>query len=71
MKLIRSLVFWVSSLIMGGGYLLSQQAFFEGTTQSYSAFIDQSVLPVLTLGLLVAIVIFAFIPEKEVESNGQ
>lgn len=56
---------------MGGGYLLSQQAFFEGTTQSYSAFIDQSVLPVLTLGLLVAIVICAFIPEKEVESDGQ
>ncbi len=67
MKLARLAVLGVTALLCAGGYLFSQYSFFQGTTGRYSAALDSSPVPLLSLLLLVGLVILAFLPERSEE----
>lgn len=61
MKLARWCVIAMSLLLIGGGYLASQSAFFGGTTAEYIKALDTSPVPMLSLVLLIAVVVLAFL----------
>lgn len=67
MHLIRVALVLVSALLVGGGYAVSQAAFFGGTTGSYIRALDASPVPILSLILLLAAVILSLLPAKEEE----
>lgn len=67
MKLIRILVLLMSTLAMFSGYVASQSAFFLGTTQGYSNFIDSSIFPIFFSVLLFGVIVCAFIKVREPE----
>ena len=67
MELIRLLIVSVTGLLMVGGYLASVSAYFSGNAVNYSQNIEGSMVPWLSLGLLVAIVVLACLPHSEEE----
>ena len=60
MSLLRTLLLGVALLLLGGGYLASLNAYFQGTAPQYTQNLDQSSVPYLSLGLLIAVIAFAF-----------
>ncbi len=64
MALVRTAIALITLVLLTGGYAASQLAFFNGTTAQYIAALDASPVPMLALGLLVALVILAFIPAE-------
>jgi len=69
MELIRLLVAGVAGVLVVGGYLASLSAYFGGTAPNYVSQLDNSSVPKLALGLLLATVVLAFIPSNETSSN--
>jgi hypothetical protein len=67
MKMIRLAVLGITLLLCLGGYLASQYSFFQGTTGAYIKALDSSPVPILSLVLLIALVILAFLPERSEE----
>ena len=65
MKRLRLAVSVIGLILLAGGYFASQFAYWGGATESYIRGLDQSALPLLSLALLVAAIILAFIPDKE------
>lgn len=60
MEVLRTVTAIVGLMVLGGGYLASQAAYFSGTTAEYVAGLDASVLPWVCLGLVVLAVGLAF-----------
>lgn len=72
MTLIRTVLFFAAALLLGGGYLASQVAFFSSmypqtanATVEYAAKIDVPQVKIIALILLIACVVLAFVPIKE------
>jgi len=58
MKLIRTIVFTVSLVLLGAGYAVSQIRYLNGSHEEYAAQIDCVPVRMLTLALLVCCVVF-------------
>jgi hypothetical protein len=70
MSLLRTLLLGVALLLLGGGYLASLNAYFQGNALQYTQALDQSSVPYLSLGLLIAVVALAFTrPEPTAEAS--
>lgn len=65
MKTVRTAVALAATLLMGGGYLASQSAYFVGDPAQYTRALDQSGVPLLSLVLLLSLVGLAIVPDKE------
>jgi hypothetical protein len=65
MRLARVALVLVAALLVGGGYAVSQAAFFGQTTEQYIRALDQSPVPILALLILAAAVVLAFLPSNE------
>jgi hypothetical protein len=65
MKLVRGATLAVTLLLCGGGYLFSQYCFFTGATGRYSAALDSSPVPLLSLVLVLVLAVLAFLPGEE------
>ncbi|MCU0315324.1 MAG: hypothetical protein MUC92_01895 [Fimbriimonadaceae bacterium] len=65
MKLIRLVIGLVGTVLMAGGYFASQVAYHSGTAPRYIEAVDSSPIPMLSLGLLAAVVVLAFFKEPE------
>lgn len=63
MRLIRILAGLVGLLLMGAGYLFSLIAFFEGKTADYTARLDASPIPTISLILLLLAVVLSALPQ--------
>jgi uncharacterized membrane protein YdjX (TVP38/TMEM64 family) len=61
----RAAVAGALTVLMGGGYFASQAAFFKQTTKAYTDAVDGSAIPWISLLLLAAVVVLAFIPDRE------
>jgi len=61
MKLIRTIVFTVSLVLLGAGYAASQVAFGNGTFQDYAAKVDSAPVRLIALLLLALCLVFPFI----------
>ena len=70
MKKIRTLLALVTVVLLMGGYLSSQFVRISGgSADRYTAALDQSSIPILSLFLLVAAVVLAFIPTHEEDAS--
>lgn len=69
MELIRLVVAGVTGVLLTGGYLASVSAYFGQDAPGYSARLAASPVPMLSLVLFIAIVVLAFVPSKEVETE--
>lgn len=74
MNLLRVSVFAASALLLAGGYLASQVAFFAGldpqnaqATADYAKAIDTPAVSAVALGILVACVVFASVRQEVAE----
>ena len=67
MNLLRQVVFVVAALLMGGGYLASQSAYFAGPDKAaeYAQRVASPAVQVVALALLVVCVVSAFVPQGE------
>ena len=61
MKLIRTIVFTVSLVLLGAGYTASQIAYHGGSFQDYAARVDCTPVRVLAMLLLVCCVVFPLV----------
>jgi hypothetical protein len=67
MSLLRTLLLGVALLLLGD--LASLNAYFQGNAPQYTQALDQSSVPYLSLGLLIAVVALAFTrPEPAAEA---
>ncbi|MFZ4506310.1 MAG: hypothetical protein ACOYON_01265 [Fimbriimonas sp.] len=64
MKLLRFILSVVSVLLLGGGYLASQFMALQGRGSEYAQKVDQSSIIQLSLLLLVAAILLAFVPDR-------
>ena len=64
MKILRSAVAIVSFVLLGGGYFVSQAAYFSGTTGNLIKALDASSVPLLSLLLLVTACVLLVLPKK-------
>jgi preprotein translocase subunit SecG len=64
MAFVRTAVALITLVLLTGGYAASQLAFFNGSTAQYIAALDASPVPMLSLGLLVTLVILAFVKDE-------
>ena len=64
MKKIRTVLALLTVILLMAGYFASQGLRSVGAAPSYTAALDKSSVPYLALALLVAGVVFAFIPDK-------
>jgi hypothetical protein len=64
-NLFRATVFGSAALLLGGGYLASQWAFLNGTTEQYAKAIDTPQVAVMALALLLACVVLACLRQEE------
>lgn len=69
MKLLRDALALASVLLLAVGYAASQYYALTGRAPEYVSLIDKTPIGVVSLLLLVAAFIFAFIPEREVDSK--
>lgn len=65
MNLFRATVFGSATLLLGGGYLASQWAFVNATTEQYSRAVDTPQVALLALVIFLACVVFACMPQQE------
>ncbi|MES1227135.1 MAG: hypothetical protein ABUL72_00605 [Armatimonadota bacterium] len=65
MKKIRTALALITMILLMAGYLGSQLVSSMGSSANYVAALDKSGVPYLALSLLLAAVVFAFIPDKE------
>jgi hypothetical protein len=65
MKLLRLVLSVVSALILGGGFLLSLSFALDGRASEYAARVDQPAIVQLSLLILVAAIVLAFIPDRD------
>ncbi|MCW5939751.1 MAG: hypothetical protein KF884_00500 [Fimbriimonadaceae bacterium] len=65
MKALRLAVLALTVTLLAGGYLVSTFAYFFGDPAAYSAALDASPVPALSLVLLAALVALAFVPNPE------
>jgi hypothetical protein len=66
-NLFRATVFASAALLLGGGYLASQRAFFSGTTEQYAAAVDTGAVAWLALAILISCVVLAAIKQEGTE----
>ena len=64
MRMTRAAVAGALTVLMGGGYFASQAAFFQGNTKAYKDAVDNSPIPWISLLLLIAVIVLAFIPDR-------
>lgn len=64
MAFVRTAVALITLVLLAGGYAASQLAFFNASTAQYIAALDASPVPMLSLGLLVTLVILAFVKDE-------
>ncbi|MFM9874680.1 MAG: hypothetical protein ACKVQS_14585 [Fimbriimonadaceae bacterium] len=67
--MIRLVVAGVTGVLLAGGYLASVAAYFNQDAAGYADRISASPVPMLSLGLLVAVVIFALLPTQAAEDD--
>ena len=72
MSLIRIVVFFAATLLLGGGYIASQAAFLASThtitanaTAEYATRVDAPTVRVLALLILAACVVLSLVPQGE------
>ena len=65
MKTVRLAVSFVCALLVGGGYFASQFAYFFGDPSQYKRALDNSSVPFLALGVLIAAVLLLVLPSEE------
>lgn len=61
MNVLRTTVVGIAALLLAGGYMFSQYAYFFGDPAKYVQSLDASLVPVLSLALLVGCVALAFV----------
>ena len=66
---IRQLLSYVVLTLLTLGYLASQWAALKGTAHEYAARVDIPQVKLLSLFLLIAALVLAFIPDREVEKE--
>jgi hypothetical protein len=66
-NLLRATVFASAVLLLGGGYLASQRAFFSGTTEQYAKAIDSPQVALLALAILITCVVLASMRQEASE----
>jgi hypothetical protein len=64
-NLLRATVIASATLLLGGGYLASQSAFFKGTTGPYADAIDTPIVALFSLGIFLVCAVLACMPQKE------
>ena len=69
MSKVRLVLAAVTLVILTGGFVASQIVYKYGEPSTYSRALDASPVVFLSLGLLVAAIIFAFVPTGESETN--
>ncbi|AIE85783.1 hypothetical protein OP10G_2415 [Fimbriimonas ginsengisoli Gsoil 348] len=57
-------------VLLAAGYAASQLMFFQGRSQPYAEAVDRPPVAYLAGALLLAIVVFGFIPDRESEDAG-
>ncbi|MEZ0326873.1 MAG: hypothetical protein ACAH95_13315 [Fimbriimonas sp.] len=67
MSSLRRLLSYVVVALLTLGYLASQWAALNGTASDYAARVDIKEVKLLSLLLLIAALVLAFIPDREVE----
>jgi hypothetical protein len=65
MSKIRTLLVLILGILLFGGFLASTLAYQAGTTAKYIAALDSSMVPWLAVGLLIATVVLALVPDPE------
>lgn len=69
MKLIRTIVFTVSLVLLGAGYAVSQIRYLNGSYEEYAAQIDCRPVQILALALLVCCVVLPLIGTPSEAAN--
>ncbi len=65
MKRVRDLLMIVATVVLGGGYLLSQWAAATGSASVVAAQFDQMPIRLLSIGLVVATIVAACWPDPK------
>ena len=65
MKRARDLVMVVAIVVLGGGYVLSQWAAYNGTVSAIAAKFDQTPIRMLAALLFVATLVLALLPNSK------
>ena len=69
MKLLRNALTLASLLFLTVGYASSQVYALQGRAAEYTALLSQTPVAILSLVLLLAAIIFAFMPDSEGETT--
>ena len=67
MKQVRRLLSVLVVGLLAFGYLASQYAALNGLAPQYAAFVDTSVFKWASLLVLIAAIVLAFVPDREVD----
>lgn len=63
--LIRTVYAIAATLVVVGGYVASQWAYFHGNAAEYAKSVDSTPIVAVSAVLVVAAIVLAFLPEKE------
>ena len=68
MNLVRMAAFGAAAVLLGGGYLASQFAAFNGTAAQYAQSVDQPMIKYVSLVILLLCVALAAMRQEEPEA---
>lgn len=61
---VRLAVTICAAVLLAGGYVASQWAFFMGDPAAYVQRLDESPVPMISLAILIAAIVLCFVPDK-------